>query len=64
MRKSSSARSSLRYCFGLAARDSVERRLRDVEIAAVDDLAHLPVEERQQQRADMRAVDVRVRHDD
>ena len=27
-------------------------------------LRHLPVEERQQQRADVRAVDVRVRHDD
>src|SRR5262249_56580860 len=29
-----------------------------------DQLAHLPVEERQQQGADVRAVDVGVRHDD
>ena len=54
----------LEILLGLAARDFVERRLGDVEMAAVDDLAHLPVEERQQQRADMGAVDVGVRHDD
>ena len=54
----------LEILLGFAARDFVERRLRDVEMAAVDDLAHLPVEERQQQRADMGAVDVGVGHDD
>ena len=54
----------LEILLGLAARDFVERRLRDVEMAAVDQLAHLPVEERQQQRADMGAVDVGVGHDD
>ena len=54
----------LEVLLGLAARHLVERRLRDEEMAAVDDLAHLAVEERQQQRADMRAVDVGVRHDD
>ena len=42
----------------------VQRRLRDVDVAALDQLGHLPVEERQQQRADVRAVDVRVGHDD
>ncbi len=54
----------LEVLLGLAARHLVERRLRDEEMAAVDQFAHLPVEERQQQRADMRAVDVGVRHDD
>src|SRR5580700_11076196 len=33
-------------------------------MTAVDDLAHLPIEERQQERADMGAVDIGVRHDD
>src|SRR5262249_8199481 len=48
----------------LAARDLVERRLGDEEMPAIDDVAHLTVEERQQQRADVRAVDVGIRHDD
>ena len=48
----------------LAALELVERRLRDVDVAPLDELGHLAVEERQQQRADVRAVDVRVRHDD
>ena len=48
----------------LAARDFVERRLRDVDMAHFDEFMHLPVEERQQQRADVRAVDVGVGHDD
>ena len=42
----------------------VERRLRDVEISLVDQLRHLAIEERQQQCADVRTVDVRVGHDD
>ena len=42
----------------------VERRLRDVDVAALDQLAHLPIEEGEQQRADVRAVDVRVGHHD
>ena len=54
----------LQILLGLAARHFVERRLRDVEMAAVDEIAHLPVEERQQQGADMGAVDVGVGHDD
>ena len=41
-----------------------KRRLRDVDVAAIDEVAHLPVEERQQQRANVRSVDVGVRHDD
>jgi len=44
--------------------DPVERRLRDVEVAALHDLGEVPVEEREQQRADVAAVDVGVRHDD
>ncbi len=54
----------LEILLGLAARDFVERRLRDEEMAAVDELAHLAIEEREQQRADVRAVDIRVGHDD
>ena len=54
----------LEILLGLAARHFVERRLRDVEMAALDDLRHLPVEEGQQQGADMGAVHVGVRHDD
>ena len=48
----------------LAALHPVERRLRDVEVAVVDELLEMPVEEGQQQRADMRAVDVGIGHDD
>ena len=44
--------------------DLVEWRLRDVDVAALDELRHLPVEEREQERADVRAVNVRVGHDD
>ncbi len=38
--------------------------LRNVDVALLDKLVHLPIEERQQQRADVGAVDVGVRHDD
>ncbi len=41
-----------------------QRRLRDVDVAGVDQRAHLTVEERQQQRTDVRSVDVGVGHDD
>ena len=44
--------------------DAVERRHRDVDVAALDELGHLAVEEGQDQRADVRAVHVGVRHDD
>ena len=50
--------------FGAAALGAEERRLRDVDVAVVDERAHLAVEERQQQRADVRSVHVRVGHDD
>ena len=48
----------------LAALDLEERRLRDEQMPVLDDRAHLPEEEGEQQRADMRAVDVGVGHDD
>src|SRR5690606_10514301 len=46
------------------ARDLIEGRLRDVEVAALDELGHLPVEEGQQQGPDVAAVHVGVRHQD
>ena len=49
--------------FDLVA-DAEQRRLGDVDVAAFDQLVHLAVEEREQQRADVRAVDVGVGHDD
>ncbi len=48
----------------LALAHFVERRLGDVEVALVHQLGHLPVEEGEQQGADVGAVDVGVRHDD
>ena len=36
----------------------------DVDVSALDELRHLPVEEREDQRADVRAVDVGVGHHD
>ena len=39
-------------------------RASDVDVAAVDELGHIAVEERQQQDADVRAVDVGIGHDD
>jgi hypothetical protein len=47
----------------LPALDLEEGRLRDVDVARVDQLGHLPEEEGQQQRPDVRAVDVGVGHD-
>ena len=54
----------LQVLHALALLDPIERRLRDEEISLVDDLRHLPVEEREQQRADVTAIHVGVRHDD
>ena len=45
----------------LALLDLVERRLRDVDVAALDQDRHLAIEERQQQGAYVRAVDVGIR---
>ena len=42
----------------------VQRRLGDVDVARLDERPHLAQEERQQQRADVRAVDVGVGEDD
>jgi hypothetical protein len=47
----------------LAMLDLVQRRLRDVDVAALDQVGHLAVEEGEQQGADVGAVDVRVGHD-
>ena len=48
----------------LLVRDLEQRRLGHVDVPAADQVVHLPVEEGQQQRADVRAVDVGVGHDD
>ena len=54
----------LQIQLGRAALHLVERRLGDEDVAALDQLRHLAEEEGEQQRADMGAVDVGVRHDD
>ena len=48
----------------LALLDAVERRLRDEHVAALDQLLHVTEEKREQQGADVRAVDVGVGHQD
>src|SRR5439155_11668533 len=48
----------------IAALQPIKRRLGDVEIALLDQLPHLAEEERQQQGADMAAVDIGIGHDD
>src|SRR5215208_284209 len=45
-------------------RDLVERRLRYVHVAGLDQLLHVPVQEGQHQRTDMTPVHVGVGHDD
>ncbi len=50
--------------FLLAFFHFVQRRLRNVDVAAFHDFWHLAIEEGQQQRTDVRAVDVRIGHDD
>ena len=42
----------------------VEGRLGNVDVALVDQIRHVAEEERQQQGADVRTVNVRIRHDD
>ena len=54
----------LQILFGTAALDFVERRLRNIKMTALDQLSHLPEEKCEQKRANMRAVDIRVCHDD
>ena len=47
-----------------AGLDLVQRRLRDVDVARVDEALHVPEQEGQDQRPDVRAVDVGVGHHD
>src|SRR5678816_2841438 len=49
---------------GLALLDLVQRRLRDVDVAVLEQLVEVPEEERQEERADVAPVDVGVGHDD
>ena len=44
--------------------DAKDGRARDVNVAGINQRAHVLVEERQQQDADMRTVDVCIGHDD
>ena len=46
------------------AGDQVQRRLGNVEEAALHELRHVAAEEGEQQGADVRAVDIGVGHDD
>src|SRR5687767_473377 len=48
----------------LPLRDTEQGWLRDVDVPRLDQLRHLTEEEREQQRTDVRAVHVGVRHDD
>src|SRR5580658_4116041 len=48
----------------LALLDAIERRLRDVDMAALDELLHVTEEEGQQKGANVGAVDVGVGHQD
>ncbi len=50
--------------FLLAFFHFVQRWLCNVNVAAFNDFRHLTIEESQQQRTDVRAVDVRIGHDD
>ena len=47
----------------LAALDLVQRRLRYIDVTPLDQQRDLPVEERQQQCADVTAIDIRIGHD-
>src|ERR1700681_4451607 len=48
--------------FSLAALDAIQRRLRNVDVTAIDEFLHVAEEKRQQQRADVTAIDVRIGH--
>ncbi len=52
------------YCCDLPFFMREQRRLRDEDVAALDQFLHVAEEERQQQRADVAAVDVGVGHQD
>ncbi len=49
--------------FGFAALHAIERRLRDVNVAAIDELFHVAEEKSEEQGADVAAIDVRVGHE-
>ena len=48
----------------LPLRHPIQRRLSDVDVALLDQVPHLPEEEGEQKRADVRTVHVCIRHDD
>ncbi len=50
--------------FLLAFLHFVQRWLCNVNVAALNDFRHLTIEEGQQQRTDVRTIDVRIGHDD
>src|SRR6476661_1419439 len=54
----------LRVARLLAGADPVQRRLRDVEVAVLDHLGHVPVEEGEEERPDVSPIHIRVGHDD
>ena len=63
-RNSSISRSLIDIPLRAALLDLEQRRLRDEQMARLDHLHHVPEEEREQQRADVGAVHVGVRHQD
>lgn len=54
----------LEVLHGFAARHLIKRRLRDIEMATLDQFRHLAEEEGQQQGTNVGAVDISIRHDD
>src|SRR2546429_552782 len=50
--------------FAFFSFDLIKRRLCDVNLAGAHQFSHLPKKESEQQGANMRTIDVRVRHDD
>ena len=55
---------ALHILLALFARHLIQRRLGDINVAALHQLRHLTEKERQQQRADVTAVHVSIGHDD
>ena len=54
----------IRVIVALILRDAEQRRLCDVHVSLFDKRAHIAVEERQKQSADVRTVDIGIGHDD
>ena len=50
--------------FGALAANFIKRRLRNIEMTALDNFRHLPIEESQKQSANMRPVNISIGHDD